>query len=143
VRVVEQSTGIGAFELLVDPATLAVTPEPGPNMMWNLKYSGLNHQAMMGGRGGMMGNYGFNSTPADVPAAMPVSSAQALLAAQQYLDTALPGTKTASDADPFYGYYTIDILRDGKITGMLSVNGTSGQVFLHTWHSTFIATQDY
>ena len=70
-------------------------------------------------------------------------SAQALQAAQQYLDTALPGTKTASDADPFYGYYTIDILRDGNIIGMLSVNGYNSQVFLHTWHGTFIATQDY
>jgi hypothetical protein len=44
VRVIEQSTGIGAFELLVDPATLNVYPEHGPNMMWNLKYGGLNHQ---------------------------------------------------------------------------------------------------
>jgi hypothetical protein len=49
VRVIEQSTGIGAFELLVNPSTLAVTPEPGPNMMWNLKYGGMNHQNMMGG----------------------------------------------------------------------------------------------
>ncbi len=143
VRVVEQSTGIGAFELLVDPSTLAVYPEHGPNMMWNLKYAGLNHQYMMGGRGGMMGNAWSNTTPADVPATMPVSSAQALQAAQQYLDTALPGTTTAADAEPFYGYYTIDILRDGKIIGMLSVNGFSSQVFMHTWHGTFIAIQDY
>ncbi|HEX7621761.1 MAG TPA: hypothetical protein VF359_11275 [Anaerolineales bacterium] len=143
VRVVEQSTGIGAFELLVDPASLAVTPEPGPNMMWNLKYSGLNHQYMMGGRNGMLGGSTFNATPPTVSATMPVTSAQALQAAQQFLDTGLPGTKTAADADPFYGYHTIDILRDGKIIGMLSVNGTSSQVFLHTWHGTFIATQDY
>ena len=143
VRVVEKSTGIGAFELLVDPATLAVAPEPGPNMMWNLKYGGMNHQNMMGGRGGMTGNPAFSTTPAVVPAEMPVTSAQALLAAQQYLETAMPGAKTAADADPFYGYYTIDILRDGEIIGMLSVNGTSSQVFLHTWHGTFIATQDY
>jgi len=34
----EESTGIGAFELLVDPASKAVYPEYGPNMMWNLKY---------------------------------------------------------------------------------------------------------
>jgi len=150
VRIVEQSTGIGAFELLVDPASLAVYPEPGPNMMWNLKYSGLNHQnmmgdggGMMGGRGGMMGGNTFSTSSSAVSESMPVTSAQALQAAQQYLDTALPGAKTASDADPFYGYYTIDILRDGKIIGMLSVNGTSSQVFLHTWHGTFIATQDY
>jgi hypothetical protein len=143
VRVVEQSTGTGAFELLVDPASLAVTPEHGPNMMWNLKYTGLNHQYMMGGGGGMMGNRNFSSPPADVSATMTVSPEQALQAAQQYLDTAQPGTKTAADADPFYGYYTIDTLRDGKVVGMLSVNGSSGQVFPHTWHGTFLAMQDY
>jgi hypothetical protein len=142
VRVVEQSTGIGAFELLVNPATLAVTPEPGPNMMWNVKYGGMNHQGMMGGGNGMMGNSISSSTPA-ASGTMLVSAAQALQAAQQYLNTALPGTQTAADADPFYGYYTIDILRDGKIIGMLSVNGYNSQVFLHTWHGTFIATRDY
>jgi hypothetical protein len=43
-QVVEKSTGIGAFEVLVDPVTRAVTSEPGPNMMWNLEYG-----MMMGG----------------------------------------------------------------------------------------------
>jgi hypothetical protein len=143
VRVFEQSTGIGAFELLVNPSTLAVTPEPGPNMMWNLKYAGLNHANMMGGGYGMMGNSLSSSTPTAVSSTMPVTSAQALQAAHTYLNTALPGTQTAADADPFYGYYTIDILRDGKIIGMLSVNGYNSQVFLHTWHGTFISTQDY
>jgi len=141
VRVVEQSTGIGAFELLVNPSTLTVTPEPGPNMMWNLKYGGLNHQQMMGG--GMMGNYFTGTVPSDVSPEMAVSPAQALQDAQSYLDSTLPGTKTAADADPFYGYYTIDILRDGQAVGMLSVNGTSGQVFLHTWHGTFITSKYY
>jgi len=138
VRVVEQSTGIGAFELLVNPATLAVTPEPGPNMMWNLKYAALNHQEK-----GMMGLAASGSLPADVSADMALSPAEALQAAQKYLDSSLPGTQTAADADPFYGYYTIDILRDGQTVGMLSVNGTSGQVFLHTWHGIFISSQDY
>ena len=143
VRVVEKSTGIGAFELLVDPSTLSVYPEYGPNMMWNAKYAGLMSSNMMGGRGGMMDGGAYSTTPAPGSATMPVSSAQALKAAQQFLDKALPGSKTAADADPFYGYYTIDILKDGKITGMLSVNGYCSQVFLHTWHGTFIATQDY
>ena len=156
VRLVEQSTGIGAFELLVDPATQVAYPEYGPNMMWNLKYGGLNHQGMMvarfpatmmGGRGGMMvarfpatmmRGYAWSTTPADVSAEMPVSAQQALETAQKYLDTYLPGTTTAEDADPFYGYYTIDTLRDGRIVGMLSVNGYNSQVFLHTWHGNFI-----
>ena len=143
VRVVEKSTGTGAFELLVDPASQVVYPEHGPNMLWNLKYAGLNHLGMMGGGRGMMGNYSSNAAPADVSAMLTVTSAQALQAARQYLDSAMPGTKTAADADPFYGYYTIDILRDGKTVGMLSVNGFSAQVFLHTWHGTFIDAKDY
>jgi hypothetical protein len=38
----------------------------------------------------------------------------------------------------FYGYYTLDFSTNGKVVGMLSVNGYSGAVFLHTWHGTFI-----
>ena len=98
---------------------------------------------MMGGGNGTTGQPSLSTTPSAVSAEMPVTAAQALQAAQTYLNTALPGTQTASDADPFYGYYTIDILRAGKIVGMLSVNGNSSQVFLHTWHGTFISTQDY
>jgi hypothetical protein len=150
VRVIEKSTGVGAFELLVDPQSLVIYPEPGPNMMWNLKYAGMNQQNMMGGLSGMMGGQRgmmganpANRTPAAVSASMPLSSAQALLAAQAFLDSNQPGAKTATDADQFYGYYTIDTLRDGQIVGMLSVNGFTGQVFLHTWHGAFVATQDY
>jgi len=132
VRVVEKSTGVGAFEVLVDPVTLAVTPEPGPNMMWNLKYSPMGGFGMMGG--GMMG--GALSPKAS--AEMPVSSDEALKTAQRFLDAYLPGAKTADTADGFYGYYTIDILRDGRIAGMLSVNGYTRQVFLHTWHGNFL-----
>ena len=47
-QTVEEETGIGASELLIDPVTGAVYPEPGPNMMWNTKYG------HMGGWGGMM-----------------------------------------------------------------------------------------
>lgn len=31
---------------------------------------------------------------------------------------------------------------DRKITGMLSVNGYTGQVWYHTWHGTFIASSE-
>ncbi len=128
-RITEKSTGIGAFEVLVDPVTLAVYPEYGPNMMWNLKYS------PMAGFGGMMG--GNQPTP-QANGQMPVSADQAIQAAQRYLDTYLPGAKASAQPDLFYGYYTIEILRDGKTAGMLSVNGYTQQVFLHTWHGNFI-----
>jgi len=158
VVVKEASTGLGAFELLVDPASQTAYPEHGPNMMWNLKYSGLNHQSMtlasgasagvgnnsgmMGGNGGMinmMGNYNWeNNTPADVSAQMTVTPEQAIEYAQKYLDKNISSAVAATNPIQFYGYYTLDYEKDGNVAGMLSVNGYSGQVFLHTWHGAFI-----
>lgn len=145
VVVKETSTGIGAFELLVDSTSQVAYPEHGPNMMWNLKYSGLNHQYMMGGNGGMMGGYGNTmmqgwdtTSPANVSSTMTVTPEQAIQYAQKYLDANVSGATAATDPIQFYGYYTIDFEKDGKVAGMLSVNGYSGQVFLHTWHGTFV-----
>lgn len=143
-RITEKSTGTGAMELLIDPASLSVFPEYGANMMWNQKYGHMmGNEGMMGGTRGMMGGNGgmmgaYNSAPGSTTTAMTVSAAQAVTSAQQYLDQEFPGYKSAPDADPFYGYYTLDILKDGKPTGMLSVNGYSGQVFFHSWHGNFI-----
>jgi hypothetical protein len=165
-RITEKSTGTGAMELLVDPVNLSVFPEYGPNMMWNLKYgpvsgNGLNQtpapRVGQGSSGGMMGggNGGmtlapapragvsrFNANPGSASTPMTVTSDQAAKIAQQYLDQQFPGYKAATDPDPFYGYYTIDIMKDDKPTGMLSVNGFSGQIFLHTWHGTFIEVSE-
>ena len=156
VVVTEKSTGLGAFELLVDPVSRIAYPEHGPNIMWNLKYGGLNHANMMGGRGGkvpgtgmmggsgMMGGNGWSSTiPSNITADMPVSPEKAIQAAQAFLDANLADTKAATDPVQFYGYYTLDFERNGVVAGMLSVNGFSGQVFLHTWHGTFIQEQAY
>lgn len=146
VAVKENSTGIGAFELLVDPVSQVAYPEYGPNMMWNVKYSGLNHQSMMGGRGGMMGSYGGmmgdwgwqNTAPSNVSPQMQVSKDQAIKSAQTFLDANIAGATAADDPMQFYGYYTLDFEKDGKVAGMLSVNGYSGQIFLHTWHGAFV-----
>lgn len=152
VVVKEASTGNGAFELLVDSGSELAYPEHGPNMMWNLKYGGLNHQYMMGNNGGMMGMMGGNggmmtmmggsgwdsTIPADVSAEMTVTPEQAIEYAQKYIDTNISGATAATDVIKFYGYYTLDFEKDGKVAGMLSVNGYSGQVFFHTWHGTFI-----
>jgi hypothetical protein len=134
----EKSTGVGAFELLVNRSTGTVASEPGPNMMWNTKYGMMGGQTggMMGTviRGGMMG-IGTATGP------MTVTSAQAAQAAQRWLDQNLPGS-AARTPDRFYGYYTVDLERDGRLTGMLSVNGYTGQVWYHTWHGSFIQAKD-
>ncbi len=150
VAVKETSTGVGAFELLVDPITQIAYPEHGPNMMWNVKYSALNHQYMMGGYGsgmmrgyggygGMMGNWNSQQpSQGNATSSMPITADQAVQYAQKYLDANFAGAVAASDPMQFYGYYTLDYSRDGKTIGMLSVNGYSGQVFLHTWHGSFL-----
>jgi len=136
--IVEKSTGKGAMEVLVNPATKTVTPEVGPNMMWNLKYSLMG----TGGCGrGMMttkGTCNVPQPPTTNVAEMTVTTAQATQYAQEYLDKNVAGTKAANDPVSFYGYYTLDYTKDGKPAGMLSVNGYTGQVWLHTWHGTFI-----
>ena len=137
-EVEEESTGVHAFELLINRYTGAVYPEMGPNMMWNTKYG---HMSGWGGMMGMTG--GWWGTPTASNTMMPVTAAQARRYAQEYLDAYLPGTTVADEADAFYGYYTIHVLRDGQIYGMLSVNGTSGQVWYHTWHGDFIGMREF
>jgi hypothetical protein len=153
VVVKETATGNGAFELVVDPMHKIAHPEPGPDTFWNLKYGGVL-QSGMHGMPGMMGHFGPGpnanatpdasataapaATPANVSAEMPISQEQALTAAQAYLDTAAPGATAATDALKFYGYYTVKFSKDGKLVGMLSVNGYNGQVLGRPWHGTLI-----
>jgi hypothetical protein len=129
----EKSTGIGAFEILIDPATGHATREPGPDMMWNTRY-GMMTGGVTGG--GMMGGRTFARA-----GAMQVSSQQAQNTAQRWLDANQPGS-TARSPDPFYGYYTVDFEKGGKLAGMLSVNGYSGAVWYHSWHGSFVQVRD-
>ena len=76
----EKSTGTKAFQMLIDKYSGTVSPEMGPNMMWNTKY-------------GMMGSQTGDIT---------LTKEQAIASAQQFLDSRLPGTK-AEDSGMFYG----------------------------------------
>lgn len=124
-EVEEESTGVHAMELLIDKYTGQVSPEMGPNMMWNTKY-------------GMMGGY-YGSA---AETALPIGPEQARSLAQQFLEVNLPGV-TVGEADAFYGYYTLHTLREGQTEGMLSVNGYTTTVWYHTWHGPFIQMKDF
>jgi hypothetical protein len=152
----EKDTGIGAMELLIDKPGGQVYPEPGPNMMWNAKYgmmSGVGgYRGMMGPNGGgMMGPGGRGITRPDGPgqttrpgapaAEMTVSPEQAREIADAYVGRVSPGTR-AGEAERFYGYYTLHTEKDGEVTGMLSVNGYSGEILYHSWHGPFIAMEE-
>jgi hypothetical protein len=120
---IEKETGRGAIEVLIDPYRGAVQPEPGPNMMWNLKY---------GHMGRMMTQADDNTLTLD----------EARAKAQVQLDENQVGATLAEGGVSFYGYYTLDYLVDGKPAGMLSVNGLTGQVWIHNWHGTFVAEKE-
>lgn len=143
----EKDTGIGAFEMLIwkqapsygmmdggmgmmggRVASGTVTPEPGPNMMWNTKYGMMS--------GGMMGwrNQGSST--------MAVTKDQALQIAQAYLEANFSNAKVEM-ATQFYGYYTMDFTVNGQIAGMLSINGYTGQVWYHSWHGGFIQEVEF
>ncbi len=121
VSIVEQSTGRGALEIIIDRYTGAQQPEP-QSMMWNAKYGMME----------MMGSYQRNTVE------MTVTSEEAMRIAQDYIDVAFPGTK-ASEIVAYYGYYTIMTTLNGEHYGMLSVNGYTGEVWYHTWHGMLIS----
>lgn len=142
----EKDTGRGAFEMLIwrelPPSGMmgggmmygrvtvgVMMPEPGPNMIWNTKYSPMNN--------GMMGYYGsqWSST-------MRVSQDEAATLAQSYLSANFANAKVEMGTR-FYGYYTFDFTVNGKIAGMLSVNGSTGQVWYHSWHGDFIQEVEF
>jgi hypothetical protein len=126
VLVKEKGTGIGAMELIVDQISGAVRPEQGPNMMWNARYG--MHGRGLGGRG-MRGG---------ASAANAITEAEARAAAERWLDRNRSGIVADDHADAFYGYYTFHTYRDGELEGMLSVNGSTEQVWYHTWHGAFV-----
>ena len=151
-QAIEQDSGRGAFEFLIDPQTGAVMPEPGPNMMWNARYGVHGEDGafgdMMDGSGygpGMMGGQGMMDDwmlPEGADGVeMPLSAEDAVQAAQAYLARAYPDLSADTEATAFYGYYTLHVLKDGEIVGMLSVNGYSGRVFPHMWHGEFLGME--
>ena len=108
-----------ATEVIVDPRTGSVSTEPGPAMMWNTRF-------------GMRG---------ESSSAGPVTSAKAREVATSWLATNQPGT-TIKGIDAYPGYFTLDLQRGGTVSGMMSVNSSTGAVWYHAWHGTFKAMED-
>ncbi|MCQ4205657.1 hypothetical protein [Streptomyces longispororuber] len=115
----ETVAGRPATEVLVNPADGTVQIEYGPAMMWNTAY-GMRH----GTRGGPQAR---------------ISATEAQQIAQQWLRDHRTGW-AAGNPTVFPGYCTLHTTQSGRITGMLSVNATTGQVWYHAWHGTHIAS---
>jgi hypothetical protein len=116
----KDSAGKPATEVIVDPRTGTVSTEPGPAMMWNTRF-------------GMM--------RADGSSAGLVDSTKARGIATSWLTANRPGTAIKS-IDTYPGYFTLDLQRNGVVSGMMSVNSSTGAVSYHTWHGAFIAMED-
>ena len=108
----KDAAGASVAEVLVDPAGGAVVTEYGPAMMWT---SGSTAPGIPGDR--------------------------ATGVANQWLQANAPG-ETVGSTDSFPGHFTMDTISGGNTVGMLSVNATTGAVWYHTWHGTFIAKED-
>lgn len=123
VIVQEKSTGINAFELLVDRCTGSVGDEPGPIMRWNLKY-------------------GYMGRASNHTASMPINAQEASRYAQRWVDRNIP-VVSIEKPKAFYGYYTMDVSIHGRIIGMLSVNGHTGYVWYHFGHGKFMGMEKH
>jgi len=111
-----------ATEVLIDPGNGLVHLEFGPAMMWNTAYG------MMPARGA--------AGPATV------GGEEAVRIADRWLSERRAGLH-AGEPDLFPGYYTLHVLRDGQVVGMLSVHATTGAVWYHSWHGRFIRMQEH
>ena len=112
----KDDAGSSIAEILVDRYTGAVSPEPGPNMMWNTRYG--SGQSITG------------------KATYDAEGGKAL--AEKFLASYLPGATIQEEAMAFPGYYTLDFGR-GQTEGMLSVNAYTGDIWVHTWHGQYIS----
>jgi hypothetical protein len=139
VEVVDPARGAGAVELLVDPVTETAFLEYGPSMMWNVEYGMM--RGWRGGMGGMM--WGWAAAPSGFdPESLSVTPEEAVQIAEDYLGEAFPDQTVDDHAEIFPGYYTLHTLENGEVEGMLSVNGYTGEVWVHTWHGQLLEVSD-
>jgi hypothetical protein len=125
-----------AFQLIIDKWTGFVMPEPGPSMMWNQKYGGMMNSTT----DGMPGHMNRRDRKKTEPTFTVVPEA-ATSAANQFLRERFRRALVVEGGpDLFFGYYNFDVndAATGAKYGMLSVNGSTGQVWYHTWHGSFV-----
>jgi len=101
-------------EVLVDRYSGSAYPEPGPNMMWNTRYGAGRAQA--------------EGVSYDLAGSKKL--------AEEFLTGYLPEAQIM-ESHEMPGYYTFDFGRK-DIEGMLSVNAYSGQIWVHTWHGSYL-----
>ena len=145
---VRDTKGHPAFELLTAPGSGWLMEEP-PSMMWNSRYGMMRgYGRNWSGMSAMMGGYGYGSPSGwrgwyGGGHRTVTSIAPAARIADRWLAKTRPGERAENDGRAFPGYYTLDTTRNGKTSGMLSVNASSGAVWYHGWHGSFRAERQF
>lgn len=124
VEILEKSTGIRLFTASINPYNGFLYPQARPDKVWNTRY-GTTLEMMWG------------APPSPSIAPMTVTERQAKEYAQEFIADTLPEGEVG-EAALFYGYYTIRIMQYGKLYGMISVNGYTGQLCYQSCHGQFL-----
>ena len=127
VETLEKDTGIRLFTALINPYNGFLSPQPHPDEVWNTRYK--TTLEMMWG------------SPSPSIAPMTITEREA----KEYARALI--TSTLSEADvgealPFYGYYTVRVILDGKIHGLVNVNGYTGQSCYQYCHGQFVDVKE-
>jgi len=138
-RIADRVTGINAMELFVDTETSIVISEYGTNFHWNLGYPSIPDSKTIG----YSGLVPPGPRTDNIPNLLSISSQQAEVIAREYLQQYRINARLSSNVDVFYGYYVMEYMKWGKVLGMISINGNTGEAFRHDWHQTFIARRTY
>lgn len=127
VRFSEKDSGINAFAALVNPYTGRMYAWHHADKYWNTKYKGESYRLSRDG-----------GEPTDWPSGpMTITEEQAWSSAQRAILEYIPDGEVGS-VEPFYGYYTIPILQQGNVVGLVNINGYTGAVCYESCHGSVL-----
>ena len=129
VRFSEKDTGINAFAALVNPYSGRMYAWHHADKFWNTKYKGESYRLSTG-----------EPQPIDWPSGpMTITEGQALSNAEEViLGSGAVEDGEVGSVQSFYGYYTIPILRQGDVVGLVNINGYTGAVCYESCHGSVV-----
>jgi hypothetical protein len=105
----EKASGKPALEAFVDPTYGTVSAGRGPEMGWNTKYGKSLHWPL--------------------PSGKTITADEAKKVAEQWLDRSRTTAKYDLKVVELPGYYSVQLLENGKLAGVMAVNAYTSQVW--------------
>ena len=132
VRFSEKDTDINAFAALVNPYTGMMYAGHHADKYWNTKYKGESYRTSRGG----------GSEFIDWPSGpMTITQEEAQSYVQSVIHKYIVDGEVGS-AQTFYGYYTIPLLQQGNVVGLVNINGYTGSACYEACHVSFIERKE-